>query len=114
METDRLTDTGKQALAFARNEARFFQQSQVQPEHLLSALTGLPKCLAFHLLLEFGIDLHMFVREIVTVSHFGKLGEAVPDPKLSAASLRVLAFADREAQAMCAKAIGTEHILLYP
>lgn len=112
MVTDRLTAMGKRALAFARNEARFFQQEQIQPEHILAALAGMPQCLAFRLLLDLGIDLHLVVREIVTVSRFGDPGEAAPDPKLSAASLLVLERADDEARAMRARTVGTEHLLL--
>lgn len=112
MVTDRLTAKGKRALALARNEALFFQQEQIQPEHILAALAGMPQCLAFHLLLDLVIDLHLVVREIVTVSGFGRPGEATPDPKLSALSLQALARADDEARDMGAKATGTEHILL--
>ena len=112
MDNIHLTDMSKVALAKSRNEALFFQQEQIQPEHLLTALAGIPRCLAARLLRELGHDLHIVVREVVTFITFGPSRARLPTPEFSAATLRVLERAGEEARALSAERIGTEHLLL--
>ena len=112
MDQERLTDTGKQALALARNEALFFQHEEIQPEHILTALAGLPRCCAARLLRKLGLDLHVIVREVVAATHFGPIRNSPPMPRLSCASSRVLARAKAEAASCGTEHVGTEHILL--
>lgn len=112
MAQDRLTGWAKLMLARARNEALFFQHEEIQPEHILSALAGLPRCYAARLLRQLGLDLHIIVREVVAATNFGPVRDSPPNTRLSCASSRVLAQAAAEAAAFGAEHVGTEHILL--
>ncbi len=103
---------GKLALALSRNEARFFEREQVLPEHILLALVGIRQCGAFHLLLDYGLNLHLVVREIVAASGFGPRRKSSTNPSLSAASIHVIEIAEADARALSAKQVGTEHLLL--
>jgi DNA-binding transcriptional MerR regulator len=105
-----LTERSRQALQFAREEAREFRHSAISVAHLLAGLTRERNSFAAYALRELGITLDQ-ARDAVTA--LVASDSALPhDRSLDEGSRRVLVLAAEEAKQRSHGYIGTEHILL--
>jgi hypothetical protein len=108
---ERYTEKARRVIFFALYEAREFDSSSIETEHLLLGLFREDKALANRFLpSSVAVEsLRQRVRAITPVR--GKISTAVDLP-LSHESKRVLAYAAEEADLLKHKHVGTEHLLL--
>jgi DNA-binding transcriptional MerR regulator len=105
-----LTERSRQALQFAREEAREFRHSAISVAHLLAGLMRERNSFAAYALRDLGITLDQ-VRDAVTA--LVASDSALPhDLSLDEGSRRVFMLAAAEAKQRSHDYIGTEHILL--
>jgi len=105
-----LTERSRQALQFAREEAREFRHSAIGVAHLLAGLMREHNSFAAHVLRDLGVTLDQ-TRAAVTAL---VASDAVPpsDPSLDKGGRHVFVLAAEEAKQRSHDYIGTEHILL--
>src|SRR5664280_608222 len=106
------TPRAQQVLALARKEADRFNHNFVGTEHLLLGLIKLGQGVAVNVLQKLGLDLETVRLEVekqVGTGHDQKMMGNIPyTPRVK----KVLALAQKEANALNHTYVGTEHILL--
>lgn len=108
---ERFTEKARQAIVYAQEEARNFEQYYVGTEHLLLGLIHEEDGLASQVLSEMGIapgDVRAAIQEAVGQESHVPTDEVPFTPRAK----RVLEFSLREALQFNHSYIGTEHILL--
>src|SRR5262245_876915 len=106
------TPRAQEVLALARKEAKRFNHNYVGTEHLLLGLIKLGQGVAVNVLQRMGLDLERVRMEVE--KHAGphpetKMTEDIP---YTPRAKKVLALAEKEAEALNHSYVGTEHILL--
>ena len=106
----RLTERSRQALQFAREEARTFNHAEIGVAHLFLGLTRESNSFAAHVLRDLGVTLD---QARATVAALATSDAVLPhDLSLDEGSRRVFLLAAEEAKQHGHDYIGTEHILL--
>jgi ATP-dependent Clp protease ATP-binding subunit ClpB len=112
MRHDKLTIKSQEALSEAQSLATSRGHSEIQPAHLLQALTSQPEGSTVPVLQKLGVPLDILRSELE------KLCEQIPkvsggaQPQLSRATSRVLEAAFSEAETLKDEYVSTEHLLL--
>lgn len=111
---DQFTPSAKNVLVMAQEQAKQFKHQAVGTEHLLLALSMEENGIASKVLDQFGVSSDDIREEIERFTGYGTLSLLSPDDYLpySPKAKQVLAASAREAQALGATKIGTEHLLL--
>ena len=109
---DKLTIKAQEAVAQAQAMASERGHPEIDPLHVLAALTGDPEGIVVPILDRIGANRQQLERIIAAeLSHFPKVsGGATPGP--SASLQKVFEAAQREADAMRDEFVSTEHLLL--
>jgi ATP-dependent Clp protease ATP-binding subunit ClpB len=112
MRYEKLTIKSQEALSEAQSLATSRGHSEIQPAHLLQALTSQPEGSTVPVLQKLGVPLDVLRSELE------KLCEQIPkvsggaQPQLSRATSRVLEAAFSEAETLKDEYVSTEHLLL--
>lgn len=111
---DQFTPSAKNVLVMAQEQAKQFKHQAVGTEHLLLALSMEENGIASKVLDQFGVTSDDIREEIERFTGYGTLTLLSPDDYLpySPKAKQVLAESAREAEALSASKIGTEHLLL--
>lgn len=106
------TPRAQQVLALARKEADRFNHSYVGTEHLLLGLIKLGQGVAVNVLQKMGLDLETVRMEVEKQVGSGPETKMVGNIPYTPRVKKVLALAQKEANALSHSYVGTEHILL--
>ena len=106
------TPRAQQVLALARKEADRFNHNFVGTEHLLLGLIKLGQGVAVNVLLKLGLDLETVRLEVEKQVGTGPDQKLVGNIPHTPRVKKVLALAQKEAEALNHTYVGTEHILL--
>jgi ATP-dependent Clp protease ATP-binding subunit ClpB len=114
MDLNKLTMKSQSALAEAQQQAVARHHQAIEPEHVLFGLLGDPEGIVFPLLHHVGAN------PAQLRSRVGQALDAIPkvytqgvaEPRISAATGRLLDAAGNEAEALTDEYISTEHLLL--
>jgi ATP-dependent Clp protease ATP-binding subunit ClpB len=114
MDLNKLTMKSQSALAEAQQQAVARHHQAIEPEHVLFGLLGDPEGIVFPLLHHVGAN------PAQLRSRVGEALDAIPkvytqgvaEPRISAATGRLLDAAGNEAEALTDEYISTEHLLL--
>lgn len=111
---DQFTPSAKNVLVMAQEQAKQFKHQAVGTEHLLLALSMEENGIANKVLDQFGVTSDDIREEIERFTGYGTLSLLSADDYLpySPKAKQVLAESSREAEALSATKIGTEHLLL--
>ncbi len=107
----RFTERARQVVFHAQARAASVGTKQVEPEHLLIAMTDVPECMAAVILERLGLRLDA-VREEVEGRITIKESYAAQDMTLSPAAQKAVNLAYEEAKRFKHDYIGAEHLLL--
>ncbi len=98
-------------LLYARQEAERLGTQQVQPEHLVLAMTRLNDCKAYQLLLQSGVDLNE-IKKTIDAHLFNATAQRAGVIPNSRTTERILRICTIEAEAYNSDKVGSEHLLL--
>jgi ATP-dependent Clp protease ATP-binding subunit ClpC len=108
---ERFTDSARQVVVLAQDEARLLKHPSVGTEHLLLGMVGEREGVAARVLADLGIELAPLRAQLVRIVGVGDTASDRPLP-FTPRTKRVLELAKREAQALGHTYIATEHLLL--
>jgi len=113
MNTNRLTQKAQEAVNASQELARRNQQHEIQPLHLLHALTTQQDGVVPQLLGRMGVDQQQLAIELKTaLNKLSKVSGSTGDPPLSRTLRDALVAAHDEIQQFGDQYVSTEHLLL--
>lgn len=107
---EKFTQSSRQVLSLAHQEAEQFHHPQIHPEHILLGLIQENNGVAGRVLRELGIELERAREMVLRLTGMGTINKERID--LSVDAQKVVALSLEEAQKMSSRYISTEHLLL--
>lgn len=107
---EKFTQSSRQVLSLAHQEAEQFHHPQIRPEHILLGLIQENNGVAGRVLRELGVELERAREMVLRLTGMGTFNEGRID--LSVEAQKVITLSLEEAQKMSSRYISTEHLLL--
>ena len=109
----RFTERARRAMLLAQEEAKRFGDSVVTTQHILIGITHVPECLGARLLSEKNaVDLEALRSALEAALPRGSVCSPERPAELTPQGVKVIGFAQEEAQALGHAWIGAEHLIL--